>query len=323
MSYHYSPSQASWTDLDGKPYYPSTPSSTGSISTWGTAPSTHASAHMPMGSPYGSYAASPAPSVHSRSSQTSSTYVGSTTGSGYCASVASGSFAEIHPALRPGAAHALQFDIASSRFVVPGLNFDPNTAAFNPGLNRINLEFQGLSRRWVSKVSGGTFSSSSSGASVSTASSSTPPITIATILQAIYEHCRNFVTRDQDKEIPSNIRAKAVHYTQQRVAKSAHRGQASPNAMVLMDVLGPNTMFVGIVPKADDPKTWTREPRLADPALTRAIEPTNTDTHSLSPKYTLDGRRSSSQHPSTLRKKPKYNHQPPERAPVKPHHYSA
>lgn len=206
--------------------------------------------------PYGSYAASPAPSAYSHSSQTSSTYSGSAASSGYPASVASGSCAELHPALRTGAAHALQFDVASSRFPPPGLTFDPNTPAFNPGLNRVNLEFQGLSPRWVSKISGGVFSSSSSGASVSTASSSTPPITVATVLQAIYQHCRSPVSRDQHAEIPPNHRSTAQHYAQQRISKGSHRGQPTANAMILMDVMGPNTVFLGITPKAGDPKTW-------------------------------------------------------------------
>ncbi|TEB21235.1 hypothetical protein FA13DRAFT_1800123 [Coprinellus micaceus] len=260
MSYHYAPSQASWGEKDGKPYYASPASTTGSISTWGT------SAHTPpLCTPDGYWfsvrlyiSRLAHPTVYSHYSQTSSTYVGTTAGSGYCASLASGgSFAaELHPALRPGAAQALQFDIASSRFPPPGLTFDPNTPAFSPGLNRVNLEFQGLSPRWVSKLSGSAFSSSSSGASVSTASSSIPPITVATILEAIFQHCRSPVTRDQDSEMPPRNRAMAAQYAQQRVAKCASRGQPASNAMMLMDVLGPNTMFFGIMPKADDPKTW-------------------------------------------------------------------
>lgn len=206
--------------------------------------------------PYGTYPTSPAPSGYSHSSQTSSPYIGSATSSGYCASVASVSYAELHPALRTGAAHALQFDVASSRFPPPGLTFDPHTPAFNPPLNRVNLEFQGLSPRWVSKISGGAFSSSSSGASVSTASSSTPAITVATILEAIYQHCRSPVSREQDSEIPSRQRSLAVQYAQQRMAKSSHRGQPTAGSMVLMDVMGPNTAFLGIMPKDGDPKTW-------------------------------------------------------------------
>ncbi|TEB24352.1 hypothetical protein FA13DRAFT_1326706 [Coprinellus micaceus] len=215
---------------------------------------------MAIGSPYGStYPASPTPTVYSHYSQTSSTYVGTTAGSGYCASLASGgSFAaELHP--RPAARCRPGAPVRYRKLKIPAARFDfrPKHPSVQPraepreprvprSLPEVGIQTQRIRILLLRPRAH----------RVSTASSSIPPITVATILEAIFQHCRSPVTRDQDSEMPPRNRAMAAQYAQQRVAKCASRGQPASNAMMLMDVLGPNTMFFGIMPKADDPKTW-------------------------------------------------------------------
>ncbi|TFK18843.1 hypothetical protein FA15DRAFT_697889 [Coprinopsis marcescibilis] len=138
-----------------------------------------------------------------------------------------------HPSLTLGMAQSLGFDV--SKDAPPRLPFDPRESAFNPPLTSIILQFEGLSPGWQYKVMHPT------------------SITVSQIFEAVQRHCSSAVRRDQELEIPNTLRPAITTQYQHRLHRNpTHQG--SP--LLMLDVLGSRTLFVGLTPKSHDLTVW-------------------------------------------------------------------
>ncbi|KAG2008983.1 hypothetical protein CC2G_014359 [Coprinopsis cinerea AmutBmut pab1-1] len=220
MSYHSSPhwsvNDKDWQSNCSRSVAP-TP-----VSSWGTLPDSSSGHSVPRSIAFsytsGGYPSSSLDSPHSNYSVASIERLSS----------------PLHPGLQPQTALSLKLDLLYTSFP-PKLPFNPRESAFNPPVTRVNLEFEGLHPNWKVCLK------------------LPSAILVCHVLEQIYRHCYSEIRREQDQEVPHQLRAQAAAYFQKRASRNP--GQANP-AMMLIDVMGPRTLFTGLTPKPNDPTTW-------------------------------------------------------------------